>query len=67
MEKSLASQIILVFKEESNTLSTGALVNSDLILSNDNYCKSVQLNNTFFLVSYVSGYAISENLNINFR
>ena len=66
MAKSLASQIILVGNTESKTLSTGALVNSYLILLNDFSWCSVQLNNTFLRVNEVRGYAISENLNINF-
>jgi hypothetical protein len=66
MAKSLASQIILVGNEASNTLSTGALVSFYLSLSNDFYWRSVQLNNTFLRVKEVSGYAISENLYINF-
>ncbi len=64
--KSLASQIRRVGRDWSKTFKTGAAHNKRFKVSNAYYCFYVQLKRTFFLVKEVKGYAISENLNINF-
>ena len=67
MAKSEASQMMRVGKSVSKTFNTGAEHKRRLIVSNAFYCAEVHAKITFLRVNDVSGRAISENLNINFR
>jgi hypothetical protein len=66
-QKSEASLISLVGREELKTFKTGAELKHFFNVINDFSYTSLQTKSTFFLVRPVKGDAISENLAINLR